>query len=54
MLEKPVESSTAFWLVARPGLLRQQDGRLLAAWLREEMSMARGRLQAAPDAVSKR
>jgi DNA-binding transcriptional LysR family regulator len=52
-LEAPVESSTAFWLVARPGLLRQRDGRLLAAWLREEMSVGRERLQAAPDAVSK-
>jgi DNA-binding transcriptional LysR family regulator len=41
MLEEPVASSTAFWLVARPGLLRQQDGRLLAAWLREEMSEAK-------------
>lgn len=40
MLEEPVETSTAFWLVARPGLLRQRDGRLLAAWLREEMAKA--------------
>lgn len=39
-LDRPAESGTAYWLVARPGLLRQQEGRLLAAWLREEMAEA--------------
>jgi DNA-binding transcriptional LysR family regulator len=43
MLEEPVASGTGYWLVARPGLLRQRDGRLLAAWLRREMAAeARG------------
>jgi DNA-binding transcriptional LysR family regulator len=50
MLEEPVESSTAYWLVARPGLLRQQDGRLLAAWLREEMAPGQRPAREAPRA----
>lgn len=37
-LDAPVEGGTAYWLVARPGLLRQREGRLLAAWLREELA----------------
>lgn len=37
-LDEPMEGSTAYWLVVRPGLLRQRDGRLLLAWLREEFS----------------
>ena len=36
-LDAPVESSTAYWLVTRPGLLRQREGRLVAAWLREQL-----------------
>jgi DNA-binding transcriptional LysR family regulator len=39
-LGQPVASGTAYWLVARPGLLRQSDGRLFATWLREELSEA--------------
>jgi LysR family glycine cleavage system transcriptional activator len=37
-LDAPVEGGTAYWLVAWPGLLRQREGRLLAAWLRDELS----------------
>lgn len=37
-LDAPVEGSIACWLVARPGLLRQREGRLLAAWLRRELA----------------
>jgi len=37
-LDAPVEGGTAYWLVVRPGLLRQPEGRLLAAWLREELA----------------
>jgi DNA-binding transcriptional LysR family regulator len=36
-LDAPIESGTAYWLVTRPGLLRQREGRLLAAWLREQL-----------------
>ena len=36
-LDTPIESSTAYWLVTRPGLLRQREGRLVAAWLREQL-----------------
>ncbi|CAH0131674.1 HTH-type transcriptional regulator PerR [Roseomonas sp. CECT 9278] len=36
-LDEPVEGGTAYWLVTRPGLLRQREGRLLAAWLREQL-----------------
>ncbi len=36
-LDAPVEGGTTYWLVARPGLLRQREGRLLAAWLREQL-----------------
>jgi DNA-binding transcriptional LysR family regulator len=36
-LDAPVEGGTAYWLVTRPGLLRQREGRLLAAWLREQL-----------------
>jgi DNA-binding transcriptional LysR family regulator len=36
-LDRPVEGGTAYWLVTRPGLLRQREGRLLAAWLREQL-----------------
>ena len=36
-LDEPVKGSTAYWLVTRPGLLRQREGRLLAAWLREQL-----------------
>jgi DNA-binding transcriptional LysR family regulator len=36
-LDAPVEGGTAYWLVTRPGLLRQREGRLLAAWLRQEL-----------------
>lgn len=36
-LDAPVESGTAYWLVTRPGLLRQREGRLIAAWLREQL-----------------
>jgi DNA-binding transcriptional LysR family regulator len=37
-LDAPVEGGIAYWLVARPGLLRQREGRLLAAWLRRELA----------------
>jgi DNA-binding transcriptional LysR family regulator len=36
-LDAPVKGGTAYWLVTRPGLLRQREGRLLAAWLREQL-----------------
>jgi LysR family glycine cleavage system transcriptional activator len=36
-LDAPVEGGTAYWLVTRPGLLRQREGRLLAAWLQHEL-----------------
>ncbi|MGG5819052.1 LysR substrate-binding domain-containing protein [Falsiroseomonas sp. HW251] len=36
-LDEPVEGGTAYWLVTRPGLLRQREGRLLATWLREQL-----------------
>jgi DNA-binding transcriptional LysR family regulator len=36
-LDAPVEGGTAYWLVTRPGLLRQREGRLFAAWLRERL-----------------
>lgn len=36
-LDASVEGGTAYWLVTRPGLLRQREGRLLAAWLRQEL-----------------
>ena len=36
-LDAPVEGGTSYWLVTRPGLLRQREGRLLAAWLREQL-----------------
>ena len=39
-LDTPIESSTAYWLVTRPGLLRQREGRLVAAWLREQLDGA--------------
>jgi DNA-binding transcriptional LysR family regulator len=37
-LDAPVEGALAYWLVTRPGLLRQRDGRMLAAWLRQELA----------------
>ncbi len=37
-LDEPVEIGTAYWLVTRPGLLRQRPGRIFAAWLREELA----------------
>lgn len=36
-LDAPVQGGTAYWLVTRPGLLRQREGRLFAAWLRETL-----------------
>jgi DNA-binding transcriptional LysR family regulator len=36
-LDAPVQGGTAYWLVTRPGLLRQREGRLFAAWLREQL-----------------
>jgi DNA-binding transcriptional LysR family regulator len=39
-LDAPVEGGTAYWLVTRPGLLRQREGRLLAAWLRGRLGTA--------------
>jgi DNA-binding transcriptional LysR family regulator len=36
-LDAPVEGGTAYWLVTRPGLLRRREGRLFAAWLREQL-----------------
>ncbi|MBL6458394.1 LysR family transcriptional regulator [Belnapia sp. T6] len=36
-LDAPVEGCTAYWLLTRPGLLRQREGRLFAAWLREQL-----------------
>ncbi|GGG31168.1 LysR family transcriptional regulator [Caldovatus sediminis] len=45
-----VASGTAYWLVTRPGLLRQRDGRLLAAWLREELADPAEAPQAEPAA----
>lgn len=40
MLDKPILSGSAYWLVARPGLLRQPDGRIFAQWLKDELSEA--------------
>ncbi|WP_426954351.1 LysR substrate-binding domain-containing protein [Muricoccus radiodurans] len=37
ILGKPVEGNTSYWLVTRPGALRQAEGRLFAAWLGEEL-----------------
>lgn len=36
-LDAPIEGGTAYWLVTRPGLLRQRQGRQLAAWLRDQL-----------------
>ncbi|MCO6416506.1 LysR substrate-binding domain-containing protein [Siccirubricoccus sp. KC 17139] len=36
-LDLPTEGDTTYWLVTRPGLLRQREGRLLAAWFRHEL-----------------
>ena len=36
-LDTPIEGDTAYWLVTRPGLLRQREGRLLVSWLRQEL-----------------
>jgi DNA-binding transcriptional LysR family regulator len=40
-LHEPRPSGMAYWLVARPGLLRQREGRLFAEWLREELASER-------------
>ncbi|NKC32857.1 LysR substrate-binding domain-containing protein [Falsiroseomonas selenitidurans] len=37
-LDPPQESRTGYWLVTRPGLLRQREARQLAAWLRAELA----------------
>ena len=37
-LDGPEVSGTAYWLVARPGALRQRDARLFTAWLQEELA----------------
>jgi LysR family glycine cleavage system transcriptional activator len=37
-LAEPVETRTSYWLVARPGALRQSDARFFAAWLKRELS----------------
>lgn len=39
-LAEPVEIGTSYWLVARPGALRQSNARLFAAWLKGELSGA--------------
>lgn len=36
-LDAPVEAGMSYWLVARPGGLRQAEGRTFAAWLRREL-----------------
>lgn len=37
-LAQPVETRTSYWLVARPGALRQSNARFFAAWLKRELS----------------
>jgi DNA-binding transcriptional LysR family regulator len=37
-LDTVMPSGNAYWLVARPGLLRQTEGRQFANWLRQELS----------------
>lgn len=37
-LAEPAEIGTAYWLVARPGALRQSNARLFAGWLMGELS----------------
>jgi len=40
-LAEPIEVGMAYWLVARPGALRQPEGRLFAAWLTAELGAPR-------------
>ncbi|MCW8087520.1 LysR substrate-binding domain-containing protein [Sabulicella glaciei] len=37
-LDAAIESGFSYWLVTRPGLLRQKAGRQFADWLREELA----------------
>jgi DNA-binding transcriptional LysR family regulator len=37
-LAEPLEIGMAYWLVARPGALRQFEGRVFAEWLRAELA----------------
>jgi DNA-binding transcriptional LysR family regulator len=37
-LGEPVEAETSYWLVARPGVLRQTEGRIFAAWIEGELA----------------
>ncbi|MBU8546203.1 MULTISPECIES: LysR substrate-binding domain-containing protein [Roseomonadaceae] len=41
-LAPPIEIDTWYWLVARPGILRQTEGRLFAAWLAGELAEPAG------------
>ncbi len=37
-LDAPAQAGVAYWLVARPGALRQAEGRTFVAWLRRELA----------------
>jgi DNA-binding transcriptional LysR family regulator len=41
-LAAPLEVGMAYWLVARQGALRRSNGRLFAAWLRDELASGAG------------
>jgi LysR family transcriptional regulator, glycine cleavage system transcriptional activator len=44
-LAAPIETETSYWLVARPGALRQLHGRLFAAWLHDELAQEQRELE---------
>ena len=48
-LAEPLETGMVYWLVGRPGVLRQFDGRIFAEWLQAELTAEE---KAAPEAQS--